>query len=82
MKQPYDCEYAFEDYMRKTRSGVAQHSIQFKESRRTWVAAQRRFFIWMRDELTLLADDKAEAELQRIDKEMREFWSRACEDRD
>lgn len=79
---PLDFEDAFADYMRRVLPGVPEHSVQYRESRRAFVAGARRIYIYMTQEVVKLSDTAAEKELQRLDNELCAYWSRACEDKD
>lgn len=78
----FDLEDAFDDYMRRVAPEVLQHEIQYRESRRAFIAGARRLYVYMTQEVVTLSDAAAEKELQRLDNEMRVYWNRACEDKD
>lgn len=79
---PLDLDDAFDDYMRRVAPTVPQASMQWRESRRAFVAGMRRVYVYMTQEVVTLSDDAAEKELQRLDNEMRAWWKAACEDKD
>lgn len=78
----FDLDDAFDDYMRRVAPSVREHEVQYRESRRAFVAGARRLFVYMTQEVVTLSDDDAEKELLRLDKEMNVYWKRACEDKD
>lgn len=83
MTEPlFDLEDEFDDYMRKVGPHIPQHTIQYRESRRAFIAGARRLYVYIIEGVTEMSDENAEKELSRLDSEMRVFWKRACEDKD
>lgn len=78
----FDLEDAFDDYMRRVAPDVAEHTVQYRESRRAFVAGARRIYVHMTQGVVQLSDSDAEKELVRLDKELCAYWERACEDKD
>lgn len=79
---PLVIEDEFDAYMLKVAPSVSSHTIQYRESRRAFVAGARRLYIYMIQSVTELSDENAEKELQRLDKEMCAYWKLACDDKD
>lgn len=77
-----DFEDTFDDYMRRVLPGVPEHAVQYRESRRAFVAGARRIYAYMTQQVVTLSDTAAERELQRLDNELCAYWKRACEDKD
>jgi hypothetical protein len=78
----FDLEDEFDNYMRQVAPSVQQHEVQYRESRRAFIAGARRLYLHMTRDVVQLSDSDAEKELQRLDKEMRAHWKLACEDKD
>jgi hypothetical protein len=80
--QSFDFEDAFDEYMRKVAPSVPEHAVQYRECRRAFIAGARRIYVHMTQGVVQLSDADAEKELRRLDKEMRVYWERACEEKD
>ena len=70
---PLDLDDAFEDLMRKANPTVAQHSVQYRESRRMFFSGAASVFHELL-RLTSLPDDQAENQLDAIHKQVDEFF--------
>lgn len=72
--------------MRKVAPEIAarpeNHPIQWKESKRAFIAGARRIFVYMTMDVTTLSDEAGEKELTRLDAEMVRWWAQACADKD
>jgi hypothetical protein len=76
-----DIDDQFEDYMKRCYPGLPRHAAQYRESRRIFFAGMATTF-WHIMKLTGLPDDKAEAALQHLETQLREFAQRVGEDKD
>jgi hypothetical protein len=72
-EQPLDLDDAFDDFMRKVNPSVERHEVQYRESRRCFFAGAALVFFHMAHSTSLWGDDKALEELQKVERQLREF---------
>jgi hypothetical protein len=78
-----DIDDAFDDYMRSTNPDVAQHSLQYKESRRCFFAgALIMFTATLNAARSSITEIEGERELEKLQKQLHEFSERVKDDRD
>jgi hypothetical protein len=80
--QPLDIDDAFAEFMRIANPRVEEHSTQYRESRRVWVAAMFQLFRFMTVEVVKLSDEEGEVQLTRFHEALREYRRRISEDKD
>jgi hypothetical protein len=73
--EPLDIDDVFEDFMRKVNPSVAEHSVQYKESRRCFFAGCAAVF-YNTIALTTIPEPDAMQELTSIDNQLTEFQER------
>lgn len=78
---PLDIDDAFDGYMRATNPSVAQHTAQYRESRRCFMAGMWQALQHMLG-VAALPDAEAEAELARVEQQLRQFKQRVAQDKD
>jgi hypothetical protein len=79
---PLDIDDAFDGYMRATNPSVAQHTPQYRESRRCFMAGMWQMLQHMLRVAELLNDEGAERELARVEDQLVQFKQRVAQDKD
>lgn len=69
-------EESFEDLMRKAYPSVLLNSVQYRESKMLFFAGAAAVFYYSTNQLTALPDEQAEAEMQKIQDQIRSFFGR------
>jgi hypothetical protein len=70
----FDLDDEFEEFMRKVNATVPQYSGQYKESRRVFMAGAGAMFIFCTFELAKLPDEEGVAALEKLRRELNEFF--------
>lgn len=72
----FDLDDEFEKFMRTANPRVPETSMQYKESRRVFVAGAAAMFLFTTNELTTLNDDDAFKQLEKIKAQLEEFFKK------
>lgn len=78
--EPLDIDDAFAEYARLVGIGhLPEHSPQFIETKRGFIAGMMRLYLHISIEVTKLDDDKAGEELQAVDTMLGKWWRDTCD---
>lgn len=72
----FDLDDEFEHFMRKVFPMVRETETQYKESRRVFVAGCAAMYSHLVNELTILPEDEALKELEKISEQIQEFMKK------
>lgn len=70
----FDIDDAFEEFMRKANPRVPETATQYLESRRVFYAGIAALFMFVSNDLTTLPDEEAFRELEKIKKQIDQFF--------